>query len=121
MYGTKMYCNRLYIYIKQDTETSVFKVPALCIHSSSLWLYSLLDLGRFFSFFIVYTVSRTPWTGDQPVARPLPTHRTQGQNKRIQTFMSPVGFEPMTLVFERGKTVHTLDRVAIVIGPLCIQ
>jgi hypothetical protein len=33
----------------------------------------LLDLGRFFSYLIVYTVGRTPWTGDQPVARPLPT------------------------------------------------
>jgi hypothetical protein len=30
------------------------------------------------------TVDRTPWTGDQPVARPLPTHRTtRPQNKRI--------------------------------------
>jgi hypothetical protein len=35
----------------------------------------LLDLGRFFSFLIVYTIGRIPWTGDQPVARPLPTHR----------------------------------------------
>jgi hypothetical protein len=36
-----------------------------------LWLYSpLLDLGRFFSFLILHTVGRTPWTGDQPVARP---------------------------------------------------
>jgi hypothetical protein len=34
-----------------------------------------LGLGRFFSFLIPYTVGRTPWTGDQPVARPLPTHR----------------------------------------------
>jgi hypothetical protein len=42
-----------------------------------LWLYSpLLDLGGFFRFFILYTVSRTSWTGDQAVARPLPTHRT---------------------------------------------
>jgi hypothetical protein len=48
-----------------------------------LWPYSpLLDLGRFFSFLILYTVCMTPWTGDQPVARPLPTHRTtQTQNK----------------------------------------
>jgi hypothetical protein len=28
-----------------------------------------------FSFLILYTVGRTPWTGDQPVARPLATHR----------------------------------------------
>jgi hypothetical protein len=32
-----------------------------------------------------YTVGTTPWRGDQPVARPLPTHRTtQTQNKRTQ-------------------------------------
>jgi hypothetical protein len=31
----------------------------------------------------VYTGVGTPWTSDQPVARPLPTHRTtQTQNKR---------------------------------------
>jgi hypothetical protein len=36
----------------------------------------------------LYTVGRTPWTGDQPVARPLPAHRTaQTQNKGTQTSM----------------------------------
>jgi hypothetical protein len=30
----------------------------------------LLGLGLFFSSLIWYTVGRTPWTGDQPVARP---------------------------------------------------
>jgi hypothetical protein len=40
----------------------------------SLRLYSPLDLGRFFSFLILYTDGRTPWTSDL-VARPLPTHR----------------------------------------------
>jgi hypothetical protein len=30
--------------------------------------------------------------------------------------MPRVGFEPTTTVFERAKTVHTLDRVATVIG-----
>jgi hypothetical protein len=36
-----------------------------------------------FSFLIVYIDGRAPWTGDQLVARPLPTHRTtQTQNKR---------------------------------------
>jgi hypothetical protein len=40
------------------------------------WLYSsLLDFDRFFSFLILYRVGRTPWTGDQPVESPLPTHR----------------------------------------------
>jgi hypothetical protein len=39
-----------------------------------------------FSFMIFSTVGRTPWTGDQPVARPLPTHRTtQTQNKHTHS------------------------------------
>jgi hypothetical protein len=47
-----------------------------------------LDLRRFFSFLILYAVSRTPWTGDQPIARPLLIYRrTQIQNKRTQTLM----------------------------------
>jgi hypothetical protein len=37
---------------------------------------TFVDLGRFFSFLILYTVGRTLWTGVQPVVRPIPTHRT---------------------------------------------
>jgi hypothetical protein len=38
-----------------------------------------------FNFLILYTVSRTPCTRDQPIARPLLTHRTtQTQNKHTQ-------------------------------------
>jgi hypothetical protein len=85
--------------------------------SLSLWLYSPLDLGRFFQFLNLYTVSRTPWTGDQPVARPLPTYKTtQTQNKRIQTSMLQVGFEPTIPAFGRAKNVHALDRAVTVIG-----
>jgi hypothetical protein len=44
-------------------------------------------------------------------------HRTaQTQNKRTQTFMSQVGFEPTIPVFERAKTVHALDRASTVMG-----
>jgi hypothetical protein len=60
-----------------------------------------------------YAVGTTPWKGDQPVARPLPTHRTrQTQNKRKQTSMPRVGFKTTTQVFELGKTVHALARAA---------
>jgi hypothetical protein len=77
---------------------------------------ALVDLGRFFSFLNLYTVGETLWTGDQPVARPLPTHRTtQTQNKRTQTSMPRVGFEPTIPVFERAKAVHALDRAVTVI------
>jgi hypothetical protein len=82
-----------------------------------LWLYSpLLGFGRFFSFLILYKVGRTLWTGDLLVARPLSIHRTaQTQNKRTQTSIPQVGFEPMIPVFERAKTIHTLDRTATMI------
>jgi hypothetical protein len=57
--------------------------------SLCLWLYSPLDLGRFFSSLILYTIGRTPWTGDQVVARPLPTQRTtQTQNNRTDIYVS---------------------------------
>jgi hypothetical protein len=57
--------------------------------STYLYLYSFLfDLGRFFNFLIFFRVGTTRWTGDQPVARPLPTYRTtQTQNKCTQTTM----------------------------------
>jgi hypothetical protein len=69
------------------------------------WFYSHLKLGRFFQFLNLYTVDRTPWTGTEPVARPLRAHRTtQAQNKRTQTSMLRVGFEPTIPVFEQAKT-----------------
>jgi hypothetical protein len=76
------------------------------------WTLALLE------FLDLYIVGRTPWTEDQPVARPLPTHRTtQTRNKSTQTSMYRVGFEPMIPAFEWAKTVHALDRIATVIGP----
>lgn len=81
-------------------------------------LYSPLSgPGRFISFVILYTVDRTPWKGDQPVARHRHIHRTeQTQNKSTQTFMPRVGFEPTTIALERAKTVHVRDRVATTIS-----
>jgi hypothetical protein len=55
--------------------------------------------------------------GEHPVTSPLSTRRTtQTQNKRTQTSMPRVEFEPTTPVFERAKKVHVLDRAATVIG-----
>jgi hypothetical protein len=49
------------------------------IHSMAL--QSFVGPWPLFSFLNLYTVDSTPWTGDQPVARPLPIHRTtQTQN-----------------------------------------
>jgi hypothetical protein len=118
-------CTALFLW---KTEKSVCNI-LLCQRSylptyllTYLWLYSpLSDLGRFFNFLILYTVGITPWTGDQPIARPPPTHRTmQTQNKRTQTSMPQVGVEPTIPAFERAKTVHALDRASTVIGVKCV-
>jgi hypothetical protein len=90
---------------------------SLSIYLSIYGSTALVDLGHFFSFLILSNVGRSPWTGHQPVARPLPTHRTtQTQNKRTRTSMRWVGFEPTIPVFERAKTVHASDSAANAIG-----
>jgi hypothetical protein len=85
------------------------------IHRSVyLWLYSpLLRLGCFFSFLILYAVGRTPWTGDQPVARPIPTHRRTQTKTDIHALS---GIRTQIPVFLRPKTVHALYCAATVIG-----
>jgi hypothetical protein len=42
-------------------------------------LYCTLTVSRFSFFFPIYTIGRTPWTGDRPVARPL--YLNTGQHK----------------------------------------
>jgi hypothetical protein len=65
---------------------------------------------QFFSCLIPHTVIRTPWMGDQPIARPIPAHRTaQTQNTRTQTSMPRVEIAPMNPVFERAKMVTQRD------------
>jgi hypothetical protein len=64
-----------------------------------------LDPGLcFFSFMIIFTDGRIPWTSYQLVARP--------QLKHIHTPYE--GFEPTVPASERAKTVHALDSSATV-------
>jgi hypothetical protein len=94
------------MYFVNQFHSFIYGSTALC------WA-----LAALFSFVNLYAVGRTPWTGDLTVTRPQPTHRTaQTQNKRTQTSMPRVGFEPTIAVFERAKTVHSLDRAATVVG-----
>jgi hypothetical protein len=58
---------------------SVFLTEKLSVYGC----IDFVDLGCFFSF--LYTVCRTSWTGDQPIARPLPTHRTTQTQKKTHT------------------------------------
>jgi hypothetical protein len=97
---------------KNHGSTTLLK-GRISLHGST----ALVELGRFFRFLILYAVGRTPWTGDNPVARQLPTHRTtQTQKKCTQTSVPRVGFEPTIPVFKWTKKIHALDGEAPVIG-----
>jgi hypothetical protein len=43
----------------------------------SMALQHFVGPWSLFSFLIIYTVGKTPWTGDQPVAMPLPNTNTE--------------------------------------------
>jgi hypothetical protein len=66
----------------------------------------------------IRTVGRTPWTGDQPDSRPLPTQDNTMQKKRGHTSMPRTIFEPAIPMFERPKTVRASDRSAIGTGEI---
>jgi hypothetical protein len=95
------------LFILIRSQRNVVILLSVSVKSSSLSIYG--------STALCWTL--TSWTGDQPVARPLPAHRTvQRQNKRTQTCIPQVGFEPTIPLFERVKTIHALGRAATVIG-----
>jgi hypothetical protein len=99
---------RTYFISESFASVKYMIVPTLL--SIYAWLYSPSRPWQLFEFLNLYTVGKAASTGDQPVARPLTTHRTtQTQNKRTQTSMSPVGFKPTIPVFKRAKAVHASD------------
>jgi hypothetical protein len=109
------------LHPRQSVSQSVRPSAHPSIHQSYLsinpWLYSPCGPWPPFQFLDLYTVGRAPWLGDQPVARPVPTHRTaQTQNKRKQTSTPWARFESTIPVLELLKMVHVLDRAATVIG-----
>jgi hypothetical protein len=61
-------------------------IKHICFTSILLWLYDLCwTLPDFFQFLNLYVVSRTPWTSDQLVARPLPKHTTTQTQENTYT------------------------------------
>jgi hypothetical protein len=71
-----------------------------------------VDLGRFFSF-LIYTQSVEESLNGVLARRKAATYT---QNKRTQTSMFRVGFEPTIPVFERANMVHAKDRAVTVTG-----
>jgi hypothetical protein len=132
----KSFC--LFTWIHKDSlgcDRLLLKKQTYCYIRLALHIHSSLSLSLSLSLFPVTPtlehrasgkrcvllqflnpkrVGRTPWTGDQPIARPLPIHT---QNKQRQRSIPWVRFEPMIPAFEGAKRVHALDRAATVTGP----
>jgi hypothetical protein len=72
-----LYCEE-YSYEASNLSTLPCRfVPLHSFIHSSVSLQPFVGPWRLLQFRnLFYTDGRTPWTGDQPVARPLPTHKT---------------------------------------------
>jgi hypothetical protein len=96
---------------------SIYLSVYLSIHLSIYGSTALVDLGRFFSFFIYTQLLWLLGRGISPSqGRYLHTEQHKKENKCIQTSMPRVRFEPKIPVFERSKTVHALECAATEIG-----
>jgi hypothetical protein len=82
---------------KWNKFTEVFEYLFFFLFAPIWELAPLLEHRADFSVSWSFTDGRTPWTGDQLVARPLPKYRTTQTQKNAhthQTSMPWVGFEP---------------------------
>jgi hypothetical protein len=77
-----------------------------------------VDFGRFFSFLMYIQTIGLIGRGISPSKDRYIYTEKHKQNKRTQTSMPRVGFEPTIPVFKRAKTIQTLERAATVIGLL---
>jgi hypothetical protein len=102
------YCNDILLFsrsISLSIYLSIYLYIYLSIYGSTALCWMLAAFSVSWSS---YTVGRTPLTGDQTVARPLPSHKAT----QTKTFMPQGGFETTIPVFERAKAVHALDITA---------
>jgi hypothetical protein len=91
-------------------KSHTFKLSPFYSHFICLWLYSPYGPWPLFQFLNPYAVCRTPWTGDQPVARPLPTHRINAHRHPCLEWDS----NPPSQCWSLRRRL--LDRAAAVIG-----
>jgi hypothetical protein len=61
-----------------------------------------------FGFLILYTVGRTRWTGDQPVARPLPVYRINAHNTGIHALSGIRAHDPSVRAGEDSSCLRPL-------------
>jgi hypothetical protein len=69
-----------FILLFNETVSIIYNVDVSMCNEYVAVIIIIMDLQPFFwllpLFQFLNPIHRTPWTGDQPVAKPLPTHRT---------------------------------------------
>jgi hypothetical protein len=111
----------IYLSIYLSVYLCIYLSVCLSIYLSvylsvCLWLYSPCGPWPLFQFLNLYTVGRTLGRVISPSQGRYLHRTTQTQNKRTQTSMHRVGFEPTIPAFQQAKTVHASDRAATVAG-----
>jgi hypothetical protein len=98
-----MYDNEVIISKRHATQ----KTQKIHINEFFFFLKALTVLRRPLAYpnglldLHIETLGRTPWLGDQPDARPLPTPDNTTQ-KHTHTSMPQAGFEPAIPMFEQS-------------------
>jgi hypothetical protein len=110
------FCNGNYLKLHFTEEAWLQKLYIIIIIQGLGQRPVPVQKFNFWTYESIWTVSRTPWRGDQADARFLPTQDNTTQKKRGHTSMPRAGFEPAIPIFELPKTVRVLDRAAIEIG-----
>jgi hypothetical protein len=114
-YIYRNYGSSLYTTIICDGKLYLFTIDTWFGHRSHLTAISIFIIDCY-EYAYCFQFLNPSLDGGSAVARPLPTHRTtETQNKRIQTSMPRVGYEPTIPVLEWAKTGPALDRAATVV------
>jgi hypothetical protein len=109
-------------YVSQDSILKLLLLLLLLLLFLLLYLDGLGYLAYSHSklcleLWTLQTVGRTPWTGDQNFAKPLPT-QDKTNTEQTQISVPRMRFEPTIPVFEQAKLYRSLSRATTVIGPI---
>lgn len=114
---------RKYTHIGSTVMWQLHCLPSSFSSSFRITHTSLFPIRINLDLWILLTLDRTPWTGDQP-CRKASTYlyrTTQIQEKRGPTSMPRMRFQPTIPMFERAKTVHALGLTIIAIGTVSLK
>jgi hypothetical protein len=120
-YSYAFLCNKIVTVLREcmvtqcaDTDIHSFIHSFINESTALCWTLAPSQIRNLFC-----TDGRTPWTGDQPVARPLPTHKTTRTQNKLHAWSGIRTHDPSVRASEDSSCLRTrghCDRHALVIG-----